>query len=87
MLTFSRTQVHNSVQVAYGDLPFGNTQALCRRDSDPSVIVLSEIKRCQHPHFTQNFQKAKEGRRGVILLIPDAISHKLATYWRIYENI
>ena len=27
--------------------------------SDPSVIVLSEIQRCQHPHSTQFFQKAK----------------------------
>jgi hypothetical protein len=30
-----------------------------RRDkSDPSVIVFSEIKRCQLPQFTQFFQKA-----------------------------
>ena len=26
--------------------------------SDPSVIVVSEIKRCQLPHFTQFFQIA-----------------------------
>ena len=25
------------------------------------MIVFSEIKRCQHPHFTQIFQKAKKG--------------------------
>ena len=24
------------------------------------MIVFSEIKRCQHPHFTQIFQKAKK---------------------------
>ena len=29
--------------------------------SDPSVVVLSEIKRCQLPHSTQFFQKAKMG--------------------------
>ena len=29
--------------------------------SDPSVIVFSEIKRCQLPYFTQFFQKAKMG--------------------------
>ena len=28
---------------------------------DPLVVVFSEIKRCQHPHSTQNFQKAKKG--------------------------
>ena len=31
-----------------------------RNKSDPSVIVFSEIKRCQRPHFTQLFQKAKK---------------------------
>ena len=31
-----------------------------RDKRDPSVIVFSEIKRCQHPHFTQFFQKAKK---------------------------
>ena len=30
-----------------------------RDKSDPSVIVFSEIKRCQLPHSTQFFQKAK----------------------------
>ena len=33
-----------------------------RDKSDPSVIVFSEIKRCQRPHFTQFFQKAKSLR-------------------------
>ena len=28
--------------------------------SYPSVIVFSETKRCQHPQFTQKFQKAKK---------------------------
>ena len=31
-----------------------------RDKSDPSVIVFSEIQCCQHPHFTQFFQKAKK---------------------------
>ena len=31
-----------------------------RDKRDPSVIVFSEIKRCQHPHFTQFFQKQKK---------------------------
>ena len=35
---------------------------LQRDKSDPSVIVFSVIKRCQHPHFTQFFQKAKKGQ-------------------------
>ena len=35
-----------------------------RDKSDPSVIVFSEIKRCQRPHFTQFFQKAKIGASG-----------------------
>ena len=30
-----------------------------RNKSDPSVIVFSEIKRCQLPYSTQFFQKAK----------------------------
>ena len=30
-----------------------------RDKRDPSVIVFSEIKRCQRPHSTQFFQKAK----------------------------
>ena len=30
-----------------------------RDQSDPSVIVFSEIKRCQLPHVTQFFQKTK----------------------------
>ena len=30
-----------------------------RDKSDPSVIVFSEIKRCQLPHFTQFFKKQK----------------------------
>ena len=30
-----------------------------RDTNDPSVIVFSETKRCQCPHFTQFFQKAK----------------------------
>ena len=30
-----------------------------RDNSDPSVIVFSVIKRCQRPHSTQFFQKAK----------------------------
>ena len=30
-----------------------------RNNSDPSVIVFSVIKRCQLPHSTQFFQKAK----------------------------
>ena len=29
------------------------------------MIVFSEIKRCQHPHFTQIFQKAKMSREAV----------------------
>ena len=32
-----------------------------RHKSDPSVIVFSEIKCCQLPHFTQFFQTAKTG--------------------------
>ena len=32
-----------------------------RDKSDPSVIVFSEIKRCQLSHSTQFFQKAKIG--------------------------
>ena len=31
-----------------------------RDKSVPSAIGFSEIKRCQHPHFTQNFQNAKK---------------------------
>ena len=29
------------------------------------MIVFSEIKRCQHPHSNQFFQKAKKGRHEV----------------------
>ena len=35
---------------------------LARYRCDPSVLVFSERKRCQHPHFTQMFQKAKSRR-------------------------
>ena len=31
-----------------------------RDKNDPSVIVFREIKRCQHPHSTQNFSKSKK---------------------------
>ena len=30
-----------------------------RNKSDPSVIVFSGIRRCQHPHFTQFFKMQK----------------------------
>ena len=36
-----------------------------RDNNDPSVIVFSEMKRCQHPHPTQIFQKAKKRREEV----------------------
>ena len=38
-----------------------------RDKSDPSVIVFSEIKRCQLPHSTQFFkkQKSRRGWRGL----------------------
>ena len=34
-----------------------------RNKNDPSVIVFSEIKRCQNPYSTHNFQKAKSAKR------------------------
>ena len=35
-----------------------------KRDTrDPSVIVFSEIQRCQNPQFTQIVQKAKKDQR------------------------
>ena len=38
---------------------------------DPSLIVFSEIKRCQHPHSTQFFQEAKNRtwKRSVLELV------------------
>ena len=40
-----------------------------RRDkTDPLVIVFNEIKRCQHPHSTPFFRKAKKNPRGELRL-------------------
>ena len=70
LLTFSRIQfIRNSAATLhsfaravcaklFGDAP-GAIDRFQTDKSDPSVIVFSEIKRCQLPHSTHFFQKAK----------------------------